>query len=69
MAGKAKFVASGVDWIGFATQLNTFCSSRGEAMRRLALSFPQSPQSYLECPYFDLALFSFDEKFVSSLDG
>jgi hypothetical protein len=38
-------------------------------MRRLALSFPQCPQSYLECPYFDLALFSFDEKFVSSLDG
>ncbi|CAO3672634.1 unnamed protein product [Umbelopsis ramanniana] len=42
---------------------------RGEAMRRLALSFPQCPQSYLECPYFDQSMFSFDDKFVSSLDG
>ncbi|KAH8552665.1 De-etiolated protein 1 Det1-domain-containing protein [Umbelopsis sp. PMI_123] len=42
---------------------------RGEAMRRLALSFPQCPQSYLESPYFDQSIFSFDDKFVSSLDG
>ncbi|KAG2173236.1 hypothetical protein INT43_004610 [Umbelopsis isabellina] len=42
---------------------------RAEAMRRMSLSLPQCPQSYLECPYFDQSLFNFDEKYVSSLDG
>ncbi|CAM0138476.1 unnamed protein product [Umbelopsis sp. WA50703] len=47
----------------------TMNGGRAEAMRRMSLSLPQCPQSYLECPYFDQSLFNFDEKYVSSLDG
>ncbi|KAG0178315.1 acid phosphatase det1 [Apophysomyces sp. BC1034] len=47
------------------------CAKHGsvsEAVKRLAVDLPRAPQSSIESPYFDLSLFSYDDKLVNAID-
>ena len=50
------------------TIINAKNGGHTEAIRRLLLHLPISAQSYSSSPYLDLALFSFDDKWVSALE-
>ncbi|KAI8808507.1 De-etiolated protein 1 Det1-domain-containing protein [Cladochytrium replicatum] len=38
------------------------------AVKRVLSALPFNPQSYIDSPYFDLSLYSFDEKIINSCD-
>lgn len=42
--------------------------SYSEGIKRLSMELPIPCQSYMDCPYFDLNLFSFDEKLILPTD-
>ncbi|CAO3611166.1 unnamed protein product [Cunninghamella echinulata] len=54
-------------------QLHTWiCSKQGsysEGIKRLSMELPIQCQTYMDCPYFDLNLYSFDEKLILPTDN
>lgn len=50
------------------TIVNARYGGQTEAVRRLLAQLPISSQSYSNSPYLDLALFSYDDKWVSVLE-
>lgn len=50
------------------TIVNARYGGQTEAVKRLLAQLPISSQSYSSSPYLDLALFSYDDKWVSVLE-
>ncbi|KAF7732136.1 acid phosphatase det1 [Apophysomyces ossiformis] len=58
-------------WMGLQLSANrsiTFPPSNSEALKRLAADLPRAPQSSIDSPYFDLSLFSYDDKLLNWVD-
>lgn len=50
------------------TITNAKCGGIGEATKRLLMQLPVCSQSFSSSPYLDLALFSYDDKWISPLE-